>query len=181
MFNKCLTTSQQLNAVQMQLECILCLAYIAFDAQNWDEAKEHFDHAYEVSDFRRSLGSDRDCNDLLFAVKQVAKKSGDNYIAEQCLCNAGIALGNGTMEQEQRFNQTFYNRQEQVDNNSGDDEEVKGEDLVAITEVPDYQKNVIGQATFYGGGFGNINQEDWSDDEDEDEDDEEDLEVEELR
>ena len=170
-FRECMKIAESLNAVQMQLECRLCLAYIAFDASQWNDAKMHFDEAYKVSQFIS-----------LICFLQVAKGSGDKKIAEQCLCNAGIALGNGMMEQEQKLTSTFYNRQDQQDgSNHDEDEEVKGEDLVATAEVPDYQMNAIGQATFYGGGFGNINQNDWSDEEDDDENEAEDLEVEELR
>ena len=68
------------------------------------------------------------------------------------------------MEQEQKMTQTFYKQQDNNENND-EDEEVKGEDQVAA-DIPDYQRNVIGQQTFYGGGFGNINQTDWSDEED---------------
>ncbi len=50
---------------------------------------------------------------------------------------------------------------------------------MAVAEVPDYQKQAMG--TFYGGGFGNINQTEWSDEEDNENSDEDDLEVEELR
>ena len=48
-------------------------------------------------------------------------------------------------------------------------------------QMPDYQKQAFGQATLYGGGFGNINQTEWSDEEDEDEDNNEDDEAEFLK
>ena len=49
MFEKCVKIAVQLQAVQMQLECLLCLAYISFDNQQWNSAKKYFDEAYFVS------------------------------------------------------------------------------------------------------------------------------------
>ena len=38
----------------------------------------------------------------------MAKDSGEPHIAEQCLCNAGIAKGNSIMDQKQKIIKTFY-------------------------------------------------------------------------
>lgn len=68
------------------MECFLCLAYIAFDQQQWQKAKDNFNQAYFV-----------------------AKECSEKEIAEQCLCNAGIAMGNMAMEdQKQSMSNTFY-------------------------------------------------------------------------
>lgn len=42
-FDQCMQLAKQLKAVRMQLECLLCQAYIAFDRQDWQRAKEYFD------------------------------------------------------------------------------------------------------------------------------------------
>jgi hypothetical protein len=59
----------------MKLDCLLCLALITFDGKEWLKAKEYFNEAYFVAQI---------CN--------------ENYIAEKCLCNAGIASGNIIMD-----------------------------------------------------------------------------------
>ena len=69
----------------MQLECLLCMAYIRFDKKDWQEAKQFFDLAYKV-----------------------AKDCGEMHISEQCLCNSGIASGNALMQDKQKMLQTFY-------------------------------------------------------------------------
>jgi len=51
---------------------LLCLAFICFDGKEWKGAEQFFKDAY-----------------------QVAKETNETSIAEQCLCNAGIASGNG--------------------------------------------------------------------------------------
>ena len=38
-----------MRAVKMQLECLLCMAYISFDKKNWEEAQQCFDEAYKVA------------------------------------------------------------------------------------------------------------------------------------
>ena len=48
-FVQCLELARELKAIKMQLECLLCMAYIAFDKQDWKDAKEYFDEAYFVS------------------------------------------------------------------------------------------------------------------------------------
>jgi hypothetical protein len=63
-----------LKATKMQLECSLCLAYLAFTEYKWKEAKELFDNAYFV-----------------------ANEIGEKKIAEQCLCNSGIAASKTQM------------------------------------------------------------------------------------
>ena len=84
-FVQCLELARELRAEKMQLECLLCLAYISFDKQAWAEAKEYFDEAYFVS-----------------------KECGETHIAEQCLCNAGIASGNSMMDDKKYMFATFY-------------------------------------------------------------------------
>ncbi len=69
----------------MQLECLLCMAYISFDKKNWQQAQHYFDEAYLV-----------------------AKECAETHIAEQCLCNSGIASGNAIMQDKQKMYQTFY-------------------------------------------------------------------------
>ena len=61
----------------MQLECLLCMAYISFDKKHWSDAQHYFDEAYTV-----------------------AKNCSETNIAEQCLCNSGIASGNSMMEEK---------------------------------------------------------------------------------
>ena len=51
------------------------MAYISFDKKNWQQAQYFFDEAYNV-----------------------AKECSESHIAEQCLCNSGIASGNAVME-----------------------------------------------------------------------------------
>ena len=34
-FNECIKIAKDLRAVRMQLECLLCMAYISFDKKNW--------------------------------------------------------------------------------------------------------------------------------------------------
>jgi tetratricopeptide (TPR) repeat protein len=87
-FEQCLMIAQQLKASKMQLECLLCLAYISFDEKQWLQAKQHFEQAYKVSD-------------QLITCK-VAKEAQESVIAEQCLCNAGIASGNAQMDSQQK-------------------------------------------------------------------------------
>jgi hypothetical protein len=41
----------------------------------------------------------------------VAKETKESSIAEQCLCNAGIASGNAQMETKQQMVSTFYKTQ----------------------------------------------------------------------
>ena len=69
----------------MQLECLLCMAYISFDKKNWQQAQSYFDKGYKV-----------------------AKECGESHISEQCLCNSGISSGNAVMEDKQKMFQTFY-------------------------------------------------------------------------
>lgn len=69
----------------MQLECLLCMAYISFDKKVWQDAQHFFDLAYKVA---------KDCS--------------ETHIAEQCLCNSGIASGNAFMQDKQKMYQTFY-------------------------------------------------------------------------
>jgi uncharacterized protein HemY len=57
--------SEQLKAGKMQLECLLCLAYIGFDEKDWKQAQTYFDKAYNVSvkisaDFLDCEGDERD-------------------------------------------------------------------------------------------------------------------------
>lgn len=49
-FQECIKIARDLKAVRMQLECLLCMAYIGFDKKNWLLAKSHFDEAFFVSD-----------------------------------------------------------------------------------------------------------------------------------
>jgi len=53
------------------------MAYINFDRKDWQQAKHHFDEAYDV-----------------------AKECKETHIAEQCLCNSGIASGHAIMEEK---------------------------------------------------------------------------------
>lgn len=71
--------------MRMQLECLLCMAYINFDKKDWQEAQHHFNEAYIV-----------------------AKECKETHIAEQCLCNSGIASGHAIMEDKQKMFKTFY-------------------------------------------------------------------------
>ena len=73
---ECIKIAKDLRAVRMQLECLLCMAYISYDKKDWQDAQTYFNHAYNV-----------------------AKECGESNIAEQCLCNSGIASGNAAMEQ----------------------------------------------------------------------------------
>ena len=50
-FNECMKIAKDLKAVRMQLECLLCMAYISFDKKDWQKAKDNFDEAYFVSYF----------------------------------------------------------------------------------------------------------------------------------
>ena len=38
----------------------------------------------------------------------MAKECNESHIAEQCLCNSGIASGNAVMEEKQNMFKTFY-------------------------------------------------------------------------
>lgn len=84
-FEKCIEIARSLKASRMQLECLLCMAYISFNRGDWYTAQHYFDQAYLV-----------------------AKECSEPNIAEQCLCNSGIASGNGAMEERQKMLQTFY-------------------------------------------------------------------------
>jgi len=79
-FNECIAIAKDLRAVRMQLECLLCMAYISFDKKNWQQAQQYFDRAYKV-----------------------AKECGESHIAEQCLCNSGISSGNAFMQDKQKM------------------------------------------------------------------------------
>ena len=68
---RCLEIAKELDASRMKLDCNLYLAYIAFNSSNWTNAKDYFNEAYFAA---------RQCNEA--------------QMAEQCLCNAGIASGN---------------------------------------------------------------------------------------
>ena len=48
-FECCLLIANEISARNMQLECLLCLAYICFDAKQWKQAQKYFERAYEVS------------------------------------------------------------------------------------------------------------------------------------
>ena len=58
----------------------------------------------------------------------MAKDSKESSIAEQCLCNAGIASGNAQMETKQQMVSTFYKTQgfnffkQQADSEDDEDE-----------------------------------------------------------
>lgn len=71
----------------MTLDCQLYLAYIAFNSSDWVNAKNHFNEAYFAA---------RSCNEV--------------KMAEQCLCNAGIASGNLLIQMPTsvQMQQTFY-------------------------------------------------------------------------
>ena len=84
-FTECIRIARELKAVRMQLECLLCMAYIGFDKKDWQRAQHFFDEAYKVA---------KDCK--------------ETHIAEQCLCNSGIASGNAMMEDRQKMFKTFY-------------------------------------------------------------------------
>mmetsp|Transcript_20852 Transcript_20852/g.19903 ORF Transcript_20852/g.19903 Transcript_20852/m.19903 type:complete len:93 (-) Transcript_20852:17-295(-) len=64
---------------------MLCLGYIAFDEKNWEKTKDFFNQAY-------------------FKAKQL----NENDLAEQCLCNAGIASGNMMMTHQKQILDQFY-------------------------------------------------------------------------
>ena len=51
-FDQCIKIAKDLRAVRMQLECLLCMAYISFDKKNWLQAKHFFEDAYFVSIMR---------------------------------------------------------------------------------------------------------------------------------
>jgi hypothetical protein len=59
----------------MKLDCLLCLAFIAFDRKEWEKARDYFNEGYFV-----------------------ARQCSENNIAEKCLCNVGIASGNILMQ-----------------------------------------------------------------------------------
>ena len=85
-FMECIKIAKDLRAVRMQLECLLCMAYISFDKKEWQDAQTYFNHAFAV-----------------------AKECSESNIAEQCLCNSGIASGNAAMERaKNQMMQTFY-------------------------------------------------------------------------
>jgi len=42
-FAECIKIAKDLKAVRMQLECLLCMAYISFDKKDWQQAKLNFD------------------------------------------------------------------------------------------------------------------------------------------
>ena len=71
----------------MKLDCNLYLAYIAFNSSSWANARDYFNEAYFAA---------RQCN--------------ESKMAEQCLCNAGIASGNLLIETPTsvHMQQTFY-------------------------------------------------------------------------
>ena len=41
--------ARELKAVRMQLECLLCMAYISYDKKQWLDAQNYFDQAYKVA------------------------------------------------------------------------------------------------------------------------------------
>ena len=61
------------------------MAYISFDKKDWQDAQHYFDLAYKVA---------KDCS--------------EKHIAEQCLCNSGIASGNAFMQDKEKMYKTFY-------------------------------------------------------------------------
>ena len=48
-FNECIRIAKDLRAIRMQLECLLCMAYISFDKKDWEQAQLYFDEAYSVA------------------------------------------------------------------------------------------------------------------------------------
>ena len=55
---------------RLQLDCLLCLGYIAYERKQWDIAKDAFNTGYHA-----------------------ARKLDEVDIAQECLCNVGIAQG----------------------------------------------------------------------------------------
>ena len=45
-FDLCLQIAAVLSAHRMRLECLLCLAYMAFEDEEWRRAQECFNQAY---------------------------------------------------------------------------------------------------------------------------------------
>ncbi|TNV82681.1 hypothetical protein FGO68_gene15690 [Halteria grandinella] len=85
-FQKCLDLStSSKNHPRVSLDCLLCLAFISFDKQDWRLAKDLFDKAYFKS-----------------------KNLGENVIAEACLCNSGIASGNLVLNSQKSMIDQFY-------------------------------------------------------------------------
>lgn len=70
-FVKCLAIAKDLDAARMKLDCLLCLAFMAFRDNDWSNAQDYFNEAYFVA---------RICSEA--------------NVAEKCLCNAGIASAN---------------------------------------------------------------------------------------
>ena len=63
--------AQTLKNKKLSLDCLLCLGYIAFVSEDYKVAKNYFHKA-----------------------QMDAVALGETDIAEQCLCNMGIAMGN---------------------------------------------------------------------------------------
>jgi hypothetical protein len=75
-FRQCYESSIDMKNIRLQLDCLLCMGYIAYNSQDWEGTKTNFNQAYFL-----------------------AEKIGEQEIAESCLCNAGIAAGNLAISQ----------------------------------------------------------------------------------
>ncbi len=70
-FERCFNLAIEMNNARLQLDCLICLGYITFNMEEWEKSKDYFEKAYFVAK----------------GIKEIV-------IAEQCLCNSGIASGN---------------------------------------------------------------------------------------
>ena len=41
-FTQCYEASKDMKNIRLQLDCLLCLGYIAYNAQKWPDTKEYF-------------------------------------------------------------------------------------------------------------------------------------------
>lgn len=66
---------------KLSLDCLLCLGYISYISDQFKVAKNYFHKAFSVSG-------------LSLSIVQDAQHLNDKELAEQCLCNMGVAMGN---------------------------------------------------------------------------------------
>mmetsp|Transcript_3739 Transcript_3739/g.3463 ORF Transcript_3739/g.3463 Transcript_3739/m.3463 type:complete len:115 (+) Transcript_3739:1734-2078(+) len=61
---------------KLQLDCLLSLGYISFEKAKYEDAKQYYNKAYKC-----------------------ARQLQEPEIAQQCMCNVGVCIGNSKVQQ----------------------------------------------------------------------------------
>ncbi|CDW73352.1 tpr domain containing protein [Stylonychia lemnae] len=100
----CLRVAIQLKNKKLSLDCLLCLGYIAFTSEQFKIAKNYFHKAFAD-----------------------AQSLNDRELAEQCMCNMGIAMGNISVNNMKKNFSVEVLKTVQKQESEDDDEEIETE------------------------------------------------------